>query len=152
MKRFLLIGLLPLVIGILYNAILVRFTVPGLIQSVLAVGLLIVWGYLAYILLPDGLNLFLASFCMCSFGLIMLILNLYQSVIVGEYWSNVIGLGSQFFFLPWLAFNSSIMVPIITLFRGTITVLPIFSLTWIELYVVACIGCYIKSRKTHDLH
>ena len=152
MKRLLLIGLLPLVIGILYNAILVRFTVSGLIQSVLAVGLLIVWGYLAYILLPDGLNFFLASFFMCSFGLIMLILNLYQSVIVGEYWSNVMGLGSQLFFLPWVAINSSIVVPIITLFRGTITVLPIFSLTWIELYVVACTGCYIKSRKTHDLH
>lgn len=137
------VGISPLFLGFLMNWLVQ--TAPSLFAfpTVLTVLLLLAWGYCSYKLTTPAKNFLLQAFAMCAFGLVMLILAVYQELRMGEYWQNLIGLGSQFFFLPWISLGAKI----ISIFARDIKIWPMYIVSWVCLFLASGIGCYIKRQK-----
>jgi len=73
-------------------------------------------------------------------ALIVLLLILYQEVILGQYWSNQLGIATQFYYLP--------LISIASIFTGIFhTMTP----TYIVAFLMMCISFYFgcRSNKSH---
>ena len=139
------LGVLPLVLGFFYNWMLTTLPVRGILYLLLPVLLLVGWGYLSYRVASSSSNPFLQALLTCSFGLVILVLVLYQELAMGQYWGNLVGIATQFFFLPWISLASSVM-SLISPFVHSIRVWPLYVIIWIGLLAVSCFGC-VKKRK-----
>ena len=101
MKQLLriLLGFVPLGIGILLNAYMMAHmdTLPPL--ALIALGTLLLWGLLGY-LTADGKKPRSQVLSLNAANFLALALVLVQELLLGRYWTNAVGLASQFFFLP----------------------------------------------------
>ena len=91
-------GALPLFLGFLLDRLLLAFPASGMVRVPLSVLLLFAWGYFAFRLSDSLQNAVLQAFLLCAFGLLMLALTLYQELVMGSYWGNILGYGTQMFF------------------------------------------------------
>ncbi len=139
--RLICVGVLPLLAGFLLNWILPVFPIHGFVAVMVSVLLLIGWGYLACKLSDPDRSLPMQSFFMCAFGLVMLLLVLYQELVLKAYWGNTFGLATQMFFLPWLTLASSVISPFVS------RVWPMYVLIWVGLFAASCAGCSLKRQK-----
>ena len=136
------LGFLPLVLGFLLNWMM-ALPIPGIFYTLLSILLLVGWGYLSFKVSSPSSNPFLQALLACSFGLLMLMLVLYQELVMGRYWGNLIGSGTQFFFLPWLSLASTIISPLM----HTVRMWLMYVTVWIGLFISSCIGCFKKRIK-----
>ena len=101
MKQLLriLLGFVPLGIGYLEHLYLLWHmdTLPPL--ALIALGTLLIWGLLCY-LTADGKKPRLQVLALNAANILALALVLVQELLLGRYWTNAVGLASQFFFLP----------------------------------------------------
>lgn len=141
--RLICAGILPLILGFLLNWVLLVLPIPGFILIVQSFLLLFAWGYLAFKLSNSARNSIIQALLMCSFGFFMLILVLYQELVMKAYWGNIIGFGTQMFFLPWVTLASLLMSP----FLDVITVWPMYIAIWVALFIASCIGCFLEQQK-----
>lgn len=141
--RLIGIGIVPLIVGFVLNWLMTILPITGFFMSLLSLLLLIIWGYAAFKISSPSGNFVLQAFLMCVFGLLMLILVLYQELAMGEYWGNLIGYGSQLFFAPWILPASTVIIP----FMSVIRIWPMYIAIWIALFISGCIGCFVKQRK-----
>lgn len=141
--RLIVIGIMPLILGFVLNWLLMILPITGFFMLLLSLLFLIVWGYAAFKISSPSRNFILQAFLMCIFGLLMLILVLYQELAMGEYWGNLIGVGTQMFFLPWISLASTIIRP----FMNVTRVWPLEIAIWIVLFILGCIGCIVKQHK-----
>lgn len=142
MKRNLklaLIGTIPLWVGIVINSILSVASMPIFIVSAFFMGC---WCFIAYksaigweYLLPQALWLNLV-------GLIMFALVVIQEL-TGSYWVNYLGMASQLYFIPGLAFVSVL----IGRMMETIVILPLYAAEMVFLFLFSLLGCWLKSKK-----
>ncbi len=137
-------GILPVVVGFIENWLLTSspLGIPGFISRLLSLFLLILWGYSAFRLSDPAHNPIMQALWMCSFGLLMLILVLYQELVLGAYWRNIIGVGTQMFFLPWISLASAILLP----FTSGIRLWYLYIMIWVVLFLASSIGCFKKKR------
>ncbi|MCM1217183.1 MAG: hypothetical protein NC081_05400 [Roseburia sp.] len=140
--RLLGVGALPLALGALLNFIMPFLSIPG---YVLAILLLAAWGFMAFKLTNPAHNSGLQALSLCTFGLFVLLLALYQEFTIGGYWQNWIGAATQIFFLPWLPLGYSIATSIFPL-TGPIKLWPIYTAAWVILFIASWIGCAVKSQ------
>lgn len=137
-------GITPLAIGFLLNWVMLALPIiNGFLYMLLSLVLLILWGYFAYKLSEPAYNSIIQSLLLCAFGLVMLALVLYQELVLGAYWGNIIGFATQMFFLPWISLVSTIMSPLMGVFR----LWPLYIAIWAILFIVSYIGCIIKKRR-----
>lgn len=139
--RLICVGILPLLAGFLLNWILSVFPIHGFVAGMVSVLLLIGWGYLACKLSDPDRSLLVQSVLMCAFGLVMLLLVLYQEIVLKAYWGNTFGSATQMFFLPWLTLASSVISPFVS------RVWPMYVLIWFGLFAASCAGCSLKRQK-----
>lgn len=137
------IGILPLIVGFVMNYAILYLPIPGFVSILLGLLFFALWGYLSFKIADSNRNPIIQALILCVFGLLMLVLLLYQELIMGEYFANLIGFASQMFFLPFLSTISSIVVP----FLNVITMSPIYVVVWIAMFIISCIGCLVKCRK-----
>lgn len=137
------VGILPLILGFLLNRLMWTLPITGFISISLGLLLLLAWGYCSFKLSNPIKSPILQAFLMCAFGLLILVLVLYQEIIRGAYWGNVIGLGTQVFFLPWLSLAFTVISP----FLNVVRVWPMYIVIWIGLFITSCVGCLMKQHK-----
>lgn len=137
------VGIIPLILGFLLNWLILTFPIIGSVYIFLGLLFLALWEYCSFKLADAQKNSILQAFIICAFGLLMLILVLYQELIAGAYWSNVIGLGTQMFFLPWLSLAAVVVRP----FMNVIRTWPMYLVIWAGLFVISWAGCFLKKHK-----
>ena len=136
-------GVLPLAVGFAFNYLILYLPLPGFLLLPIELALLVLWGYLAFRLSVREKNPIGQAFLMCAFGLLILALVLYQELVLGQYWGNLVGFGTQMYFLPLLTLAATIARP----FMEVIRVWPIYILIWIGMFFVSCAGCFLKRRR-----
>ena len=137
--RLICVGMVPLILGFLLNGVMQTSPISGFIWLALSFLLLIAWGYLAFKVSNPAHNSMMQALLMCAFGLVMLLFVLYQELVMGAYWGNIIGVGTQMYFLPWVALASLVI--------HSLRLWPIYVAIWLGLFVTSCIGCLLKRHK-----
>lgn len=137
------VGILPLILGFLFNWLMRLLPINRFVYILLGLLLLLIWGYCSFKLSDPAKNSILQAFFMCAFGLLMLILVLCQEVIFGAYWNNVIGLATQMFFLPWLSLATVVVSP----FMNVIKIWLMDIVIWISLFAASSAGCFLRQRR-----
>lgn len=124
------LGILPLLIGFLYNYVILWLPVPIFLVNL---AFLILWGFLCYRVLVPGQSIPLQLLRICLFGAVMLALALYQELVNGAYFSGFWGLASQFYFLPGMSLCGALISPFLDVIRPY--------LFYIAEYVCMCLIC-----------
>lgn len=135
-------GIIPMVVGFLFDRIIILLPIPHLLSMMLAIVLLFLWGYFAYKISTPERNSILQAFLMCGFGLIMLALVLYQELVLGSYFGNISGFATQVFFLPYLSIASAVVSP----FMKVIRIWPMYIVIWVAMFIISYIGFSAKKR------
>lgn len=133
-------GILPLLVGLIFNFIILNFPFTGIPVLIIELALIIGWGFLAFRASNSEKHPMMQAFLLSAFGLLMLALVLYQELGMGQYWGNYIGFGTQIYFLPLLSLVSSIMSPFMTVIR----IWPMYIVIWAVMFLAGCAGCYMK--------
>ena len=84
--KLLCAGILPLIVGWIFHFLLLYSPLPIWFYRLAGLALLAGWAYLAYRLSDSGKNPVLQAFFLSAFGLLMLVLALYQEIGMGQYW------------------------------------------------------------------
>ena len=138
--KLLCAGILPLIVGWIFHFLLLYSPLPIWFYRLAGLALLAGWAYLSYRLSDFGKNPVLQAFFLSAFGLLMLVLALYQEIGMGQYWLNLAGVSTQLYFLPVLTFAASVTAP----FKSITQVWPMYIVVWLFLFAAGCIGCYKK--------
>lgn len=133
-------GVLPLPIGFLLNYyILLGLPLYGF--SLIGAALLAAWGYMAFRVSDAGKSPMVQAFLLSAFGLLMLVLAVYQELVLGHYWPNRIGSGTQMYFLPFLSLALSVMG------RFFSRIWPGYIAVWLAIFFASWAGCRAKRGK-----
>lgn len=141
------VGILPLAVGFAFNYLILYLPLPGFLLLPIELALLVLLGCLAFKLSTPEKNPFAQSLMLCAFGLLMLALVLYQELVLGQYWGNLVGFGTQMYFLPLLTLAAQITVPVMRSFMEVIRVWPAYIVVWILMFAASCVGCFLKRRR-----
>ena len=101
------------------------------------------WVYLSYKCTIGWQDLLPQVLWLNLFGFVMLILALFQELILGSYWMNYLGMATQLYFLPGLAFVSVLVgrhMPVITL-------PAMYTAEMVALFLFSLLGSWLKSKK-----
>ena len=142
----LLLGILPLAGGFALN-FMMFLPIPGFVFFPVQLALLALWGYLAYRVSAPRKSAFAQALALCAFGLAMLALVLYQELVMGEYWGNLAGFGTQMYFLPVLSVAVSVLQPFLRAFTEVVRVWPLYIAVWVLLFLAGLAGCCLKRRR-----
>ena len=143
MKRIIkqiLIGTIPLWMGIVLNSILSVASMPIFIVSAFLMGC---WCFLSYKCAIGWEDLLPQALWLNLFGFVMLTLVLLQELVLGGYWMNYLGMATQLYFLPGLAFVSVLIGRHMT----TISIPPLYAAEMVCLFLFSLLGCWLKSKK-----
>lgn len=134
-------GLLPLLIGVVQN----RIMTAGFVRGVFLMSLvcLAAWGWLAFLLSDKDSGQVVQAFCLCTVGLLVLLLLMYQELVLGAYWGGAAGLLPQLYFLPFL--SAAIMVT--NLLANGCGMWLVFAVSWLGMLAASWLGCYMKRRR-----
>lgn len=146
--KLLLAGVVPLLAGYLLNYAIVYLQFPafGFLLVLLELVLLLLWGCMAYRITSPDRNPAVQSLLLCTLGLLMLILVVWQEMILGQYWFNLIGSASQLYFLPLLTLVSTVLTPLLR-FVEMIRPCYYYFFIWVILFLVSLAGCLWKRKK-----
>ncbi len=110
-KNLLLIlfGFIPLMLGFLINWLIMNFQTTIIPFNIIGYIFLIFWFFLGFISYKFQKNIAFSLSLIHLPIFLALILNLYQEIILGEYFSNTLGICTQFFFLPTLNISVSFL-------------------------------------------
>ncbi|WP_313524144.1 hypothetical protein [Anaerotignum sp.] len=107
MKKLWLIlfGFIPLGIGLIMNWLITTFPNTGPPYRLISIAFLLFWAWLGFITsrFKEPLKV-----CICLINLptfLALALNLYQEIVLGHYFSSILGKCTQFFYLPILSIS-----------------------------------------------
>ena len=143
--KLLLAGALPLAMGYVLNFAL-YLPIAGLLMRIMGWIMIFLWFCLAYRLADSSDSIVRQSFFMCAFGLLMLALVLYQELVLGQYWLNILGWGPQIYFLPFLSAVFTLFSPVLAQL-GTIRMWPLYICEWFLIFVVCLAGCWRKKKR-----
>lgn len=145
-KKLALCGFIPLILGYVFNFVMLNLHINGMLMLFVGAALLLLWGYLAYKVADAGKSCAIQALILNAVGLIMLLLVLYQEIVMGQYWSGFVGLAGQLYFLPLLSIASTVFTQIFNLFMPVVRIWPFYVAVWICMFAAGLIGC-MKKRK-----
>lgn len=96
-----ILGFIPLAIGCVMNWLMMTFSQTVFPYILISIAFLAFWawlGFISYKFNKEGKAIFFIHLP----AVLALVLNLYQEVVLGHYWGNLLGICTQFFFLPVL--------------------------------------------------
>lgn len=104
--KLLLFSVSPYIIGYLLSYAMLKFDWYGKIISIISILFCVYWffvGYKSYDYVKSTKESILLGNC---FGIVSIILIMLQKVVLGSFMPNIIGYGSQNFFLPIISVSS----------------------------------------------
>jgi hypothetical protein len=136
-----LIGLLPLLFGIAQNhAMMTVFYSVRAPYITISLVYLALWGLVGFLAYPLVRSVKLVSVLAHIPALGVLLLLLFQEIVLGHYWMNNIGLGTQLFYLPLISLAGRI-----TFFT------PHMSVMYIVAFILMCgaffLGGHIRKKR-----
>lgn len=134
------IGTIPLWVGIVLNSILSMASMPIFIVSAFLMGC---WCFISYKCAIGWEDLLPQAIWLNLFGFVMLVLALFQELILGGYWISYLGMATQLYFLPGLAF----VTVLIGRHMDVIALPPLYAAEMVCLFLTTLLGCWLKSRK-----
>lgn len=148
--RLIGLGIVPLILGFIWDRLILHGAL-FLAGAVVGLVLLLLWGYAAYKLSDPAKNPVLQALLMCAFGLLMLLLVLYQELVRGAYWMNCIGMATQLFFLPMLGFGYWLLGPL-DYIEGYIGAFWHEGIViWLAMLIASWVGCFMRQRKNRPV-
>ena len=145
MKKLLLvlIGLIPFVLGFAMNSWLIDN--PNSILPFKPIGILflVFWVWIGFIMCKYAETPYQSAVIIHLPALFVLLLVMYQDMVLEEYWSNLLGLATQVFYLPLINLSSFIFSYTMTgglYVQMSTSVIVAFLLMYGSYYV----GCYLK--------
>ncbi|MSA88120.1 hypothetical protein [Holdemania massiliensis] len=139
-------GILPLVVGKGLSLVITLLPITGWMLLPVNAVLFFLWFRLAYRLFDEHKNLFIQSFLMCAFGLLMLLLLLFQEFVAGHWRLNILSTSCQLYFLPGLSLMSFVLSPFLFGAKEAVRFWPLFLCEWIILFILCLIGGFMKRR------
>ncbi|MDD3705069.1 MAG: hypothetical protein PHC45_03250 [Clostridiaceae bacterium] len=141
MRRFklFLIGLIPFILGFIMNAIMMQnpnFNLPYKLIGVLS---LVIWGFIGFKTCEFGKTSVESAMIVNLPAFLVLLLNLFQEIILGQYWFNIVGISTQFFYLPLinLSFSFTFWSPYLW---------TVYIVGFLLMFASYYIGAYLKKR------
>lgn len=138
--KLILIGTIPLWVGIVLNSILSVATMPIFIVGAFLMGC---WCFLSYKCAIGWEDLLPQALWLNLFGFVMLALALLQELVLGGYWISYLGMATQLYFLPCLGF----VTVLIGRHMETINLPALFAAETVFLFLFSLLGCWLKSKK-----
>lgn len=137
-----IIGFIPFLIGGILNGIMLK--APTILPPLLLIGILylLLWGFGANRLRPHSKNTLTLLVCMNAPAGIVLILLGIQEILLGQYFSNAVGLWTQYFYLPLLSIGYQLTFWSTSAFAA-------YCASFLLMIVTAFIGCRVCSGKNH---
>ena len=144
MKKMILflLGLIPFVFGFLMNSWLMQNQNIVLASKLIGIIFLIFWILVGFITFKLEKTPLKSAIIINLPAFLILLLIIYQEIILAQYWSNIFGLATQFYYLPLINISSfliSIFLPL-TSFGIWSESLIAFLLMFASYYL----GCYLK--------
>ncbi|MBC5730530.1 hypothetical protein [Pseudoflavonifractor hominis] len=149
MKRniaLLLLGILPLPLGYALNFVILSLPSSSILLYAVSIGFLLLWVLLARRVSAREGQPIVQALLLSAFGLLMLLLVLYQELVMGRYWFNLLGAAPQLYFLPLLSLGFTLSNVLIQPFLPTLEMWLVYLLAWLLLFAAGCAGCFWKAR------
>jgi len=151
MKKLLLvlIGLIPFVLGFAMNSWLMNNPNSILPFRLLGILFLVFWVWVGFITCKYAKTPYHSAVILHLPAFLVLLLIMYQDIVLEEYWSNLLGLATQFYYLPLINISSFISSFIITggLYVQMSTAMIVAFLLMYGSYYVGCYFKKVVSRK-----
>jgi hypothetical protein len=102
MKKFMLffLGLIPFALGFIINAIMTQNKDLLLPYKLIGIMCILFWGFIGFKTCEFGKTSLESAIIANLPAFLVLLLNLYQEIILGQYWLNIFGAATQFYYLP----------------------------------------------------
>lgn len=146
MKKIIVIlfGCVPFLIGGLLNwGMIIYMTRVRFPYIVFGVMMLLLWTFAAYVLCKKAKKPLETLILFNLPAFIVLALIMVQELILGSYWLNFFGLLTQVFYLPIISIASRIA----GMTLKTITMTPVYSISFVLMAGVASLGCWLSRKK-----
>lgn len=140
-----LLGLIPLILGFLMNSWMMKNMDSVLPYKLIGFIFLVFWiivGFISYkfeeIMLKSAVIIHLPA-------LLMLLFIMYQEIILGQYWANLLGTATQFYYLPLISISTSIVEIFLSSINGIWSISLIALLCMIASYYI---GFYLNTLRS----
>lgn len=150
MKRIFIfmLGFTPLLVGYWMEDMISRNEIAfdfRTFYNMLCFGFFLYWGLLGFLFCKFTSSKIYTAI-ICNFpALIVLILALVQELIYKRYWSNNLGIATQFFYLPTLRLSY-----IVTSIFSMHTMSETYIISFISMLAVFYFGCYIRDMLSKE--
>ena len=142
MKKFILLleGIIPFFIGYVINYLVMGpFYNTVLPYKLISITFLIAWFFVGRYSYRFVSNKKVATIMGNSVALIVLLFILYQEVILGQYWTNQVGMATQFYYLP--------LINLASVFTRMFHTMPATYVTgFLMMCIVYYLGCHTNKH------
>lgn len=112
-----LLGFIPLALGFLMNYWMMKYQDSVLPYTLTGIIFLVLWAFIGFLTCEFEETPSKSSKIIHSVAFMMLLLFVFQSFILRQFWPNIVGIISQFYFLPLFSISGSIQNLILFMFR-----------------------------------
>lgn len=141
MKKMILflIGIIPFMLGFLMNSWLIQNPNSILPFKLIGIIFLVFWILVGFITCKFEKTSYLSAVTIHLPAVLVLLLIMYQDMILGQFWPNMIGLATQFYYLPLTNISSFIFGGGLYVQMWTASVMA-----FLLMYGSYYLGCYLK--------
>lgn len=141
MKKIMLflLGLSPFLLGFIMNSVMMQNQNLILPYKLIGITFILFWGFIGFKTCGFGKTPLGSAVIANLPAFFVLILNLYQEIVLGQYWFNIFGIATQFYYLPLINLSS-------TFAFWTPYVWVIYIAGFLLMLASYCTGVYLKKR------
>ena len=143
-----LLGFIPLVIGFIMNSWILDNPDSVLPLKLIGFIFLAFWVIVGFIGFKFERTLLKSVVIAHLPALIMLLLIMYQEVILGQFWSNLLGMATQFYYLPLVNISASVVGVFSFLFSGMKGLGSASLIALLLMFAAYYVGYYINKYRT----
>ncbi len=133
------LGVLPFAVGNIQNYYMLIYTHSLPPYALISASFFLVWGCIAFILNKNGKRTKQIVIFLNLIAALDLLLVGAQELIFHAYWSNIIGLWSQLFYLPLIHLGFSLT-------KFSHSVFPAYAASFILMICAAFAGCKLREK------
>lgn len=143
-----LLGLIPLVIGFIMNSWILDN--PGSVLPFKLIGFIFLafWVIVGFIGFKFERTLLKSVVIAHLPALIMLLLIMYQEIILGQFWSNLLGMATQFYYLPLVNISASVVGVFSFLLSGMKGLGSASLIALLLMFTAYYVGYYLNKYRT----
>lgn len=141
MKKYMLffLGLIPFVLGFIMNSIMMQnFTLP---HKLIGIIYILFWAFIGFKTCEFGKTSLESAIIANLPAFLVLLLNLYQEIILGQYWFNIFGVATQFYYLPIINLSSFFIF-------WSPYLWSVYMAGFLLMFASYYVGAYLKKRST----